>query len=105
MPLLFAPAEDFAEITGCAELVGVETVKRDGINEVTFTNFRFLASPLPKDAVKRESGNTLANEQCAYAICRTPADLAQRLISSSSEADDITRSTKTRRFPRPPARS
>jgi hypothetical protein len=90
VPLLFAPAEDFAEIEGCAELVWVKTVKREGTNEVTFTNFRFLSPPLSRDAVKRENGNTLANEQYAYAICRTPADLAQRLIPPSSEADDIT---------------
>jgi hypothetical protein len=89
VPLLFAPAEDFsAEITGCAELQQVKTAKRDQTNEVTFTNFRFLSSPLPRAAVTRDNGNSLAGEQYAYAICRTPADLARRL-ASSSEADDI----------------
>jgi hypothetical protein len=46
VPVLFAPAEDFAEITGCAQLVEVKTVKRNEANEVSFTNFRFLSPAL-----------------------------------------------------------
>jgi HNH endonuclease len=90
VPVLFAPAEDFAEITGCADLIDVKTAKKDTVNEITFAKFRFLTPPLAKAAVKRENGKSLATEQYAYAICRTPTDLAKRLIpASSSEMEDL----------------
>lgn len=91
VPVLFTPAEDYsAEIVGCAELQQVKTAKRDGTNEITITNFRFLSSPLPRAAVTRDNGNSLAGEQYAYAICRTPADLARRLMSpTANEAREI----------------
>jgi hypothetical protein len=88
--VLFAPAEHFAKVTACAELVRVKTLKSDGVNSFTFRNFRYLSPPILKSSLRWYNGNPLGDFQRDYAICRTPANLAGRLIlTPSSEADDI----------------
>lgn len=90
VPVLFAPAEHFGRVTASADLVAVKTMKNDSVNSFTFSNFRLLSPPLLKSSLKWYNGNPLGDYQREYAICRTPADLAQRLIiPTASEAADI----------------
>jgi len=87
VPVLFAPAEHFARVTGCADLVSVKTKKVDGINSFTFTNFRRLAPSLLKASLKRDYGQPLGDYRRDYAICRTPKGLAERCIMSPGTED------------------
>jgi hypothetical protein len=87
IPVLFAPAEKFVRITGCADLVSVRTAKKDGINSFTFTNFRRLSPPLLKASLKRDYGEPLGGFRRDHAICRTPKDLADRCVLSTASAD------------------
>jgi hypothetical protein len=54
VPVLFAPAEHFARVTGCADLVSVKTRKNDGTNSFSFNNFRRLSPSLLKASLKRD---------------------------------------------------
>jgi len=91
VPVLFAPAEHFARVTGCADLVSVKTRKNDGANSFTFTNFRRLSPSLLKASLKRDSGQPLGDYRRDYAICQTPKDLADRcVLSPGSEDEDVT---------------
>jgi HNH endonuclease len=100
VPVLFAPAERFAKITACAELLEVKTLKSDGVNSFTFANFRYLSPPVLKSSLKWYNGNPLGDFQRDYAICRTPADLARRLIlAPGNESDDIAAIEQDRTVP------
>jgi hypothetical protein len=58
----------------------VKTLKNDGINSFTFSNFRLLSPSILKSSLRWHDGHPFGDYQREYAICRTPADLAQRRI-------------------------
>jgi len=90
VPVLFAPAEHFARVTACADLVSVKTAKNDGANSFTFTNFRRLSPSLLKASLKRDYGRPLGDYRRDYAICRTPTGLADRcVLSPGCEDEDV----------------
>jgi hypothetical protein len=100
VPVLFAPAEHFARITGCADLVSVKTRKNDGTNSFTFTNFRRLSPSLLKASLKRDYGQPLGDYRRDYAICLTPKDLANRcVLSPCSEDVDVAVINKDKTIP------
>jgi HNH endonuclease len=92
VPVLFSTAEGTLNVVACADLLSVE---RGRHNAFKFTNFKFLDPPLLKTQLRLRDGRGLSPEYIRdYAICRTPADLSERLKADgrwhdNDEAADI----------------
>lgn len=90
--VLFARAEDTAEIVAVADLISVQT---GDSNSFRFDNFRYLAPPIRKTTLKLSSGGNLSRDFIRdYAICLTPRGLAQHpsrsfMKKNGDVADDV----------------
>jgi hypothetical protein len=95
VPLLFAPAENTANVVAWAELRSVETGQT---NRCTFEKLKYCYAPIKKAKLKRLNGENLSRDFIRdYAICRTPPTLlfsnqlvtASGVIRSPSTASEI----------------